>query len=61
MFGDSLPAGFRQYLPEAATQAALTVHRTTGLFRPGSATAVLAAYAAVALWLATVRVVRQDV
>jgi hypothetical protein len=54
-FGQFLPAGFRQYLPETATQAAVTVHQSAGLLRPGPALAVLALHAAVALGAATIR------
>ena len=61
MFSDLLPAGFRQYLPETAAQAVVTVHRTSGLLRPGPALAVLAVYAVVAMWLASIRVGRGDV
>ena len=34
MFGQLLPAGFRQYLPGTALQAAVTVHRSAGLLTP---------------------------
>lgn len=60
MFGTFLPAGFRQYLPEAAAQAAVTVHRSAGLLRPGPALAVLAVYAVVAFQLASIRVAHRD-
>jgi hypothetical protein len=32
--GQFLPAGWRQYMPGIATQAAVTVHRSAGLLRP---------------------------
>ena len=32
--GQFLPAGWRQYMPGLATQAAVTVHRSAGLLRP---------------------------
>ena len=60
LFGQFLPAGFRQYLPETATQAVVTVHRSAGLLRPATALAVLGVYAAVALWAASIRIARRD-
>ena len=60
VFGPFLPAGFRQYLPESAIQAVVTVHRSAGLLRPGTALAVLGAYAGVALWAASIRVSHRD-
>jgi ABC-2 type transport system permease protein len=55
-----LPAALRQYLPGNAIQAAVTVHRSTGLLAPGAAVALLAAYAAVALGAAVIRVAHSD-
>jgi hypothetical protein len=55
-----LPAALRQYLPGNAIQAAVTVHRSTGLLAPGAAVALLAAYAAVALAAALIRVAHSD-
>ena len=58
--GQFLPAGWRQYLPGIATQAAVTVHRSAGLLRPGNAVVVLAVYAAIALGAASLRVAHRD-
>ena len=58
--GQFLPAGWRQYMPGIATQAAVTVHRSAGLLRPGTALVVLAVYAAVALGAAALRVAHRD-
>ena len=58
--GQFLPAGWRQYLPGIATQAAVTVHRSAGLLRPGAALVVLAVYAAIALSAASLRVAHRD-
>ena len=58
--GQFLPAGWRQYLPGIATQAAVTVHRSAGLLRPGTALVVLAVYAAIALGAAALRVAHRD-
>jgi hypothetical protein len=58
--GQFLPAGWRQYLPGIATQAAVTVHRSAGLLRPGTALLVLAVYAAIALGAAAMRVAHRD-
>jgi ABC-2 type transport system permease protein len=58
--GQFLPAGWRQYLPGIATQAAVTVHRSAGLLRPGAALAVLAVYAAIVLGAASLRVAHRD-
>jgi ABC-2 type transport system permease protein len=60
MFGQFLPAGFRQYLPETATQAMVTVHRSAGLLQPGTALAVLGLYTAIAMWAASIRVAHHD-
>jgi hypothetical protein len=60
MFGQFLPAGFRGYLPSAATQAVVTVHRSPGLLPPAPALAVLAGYAAIALGAAAIRIGRRD-
>ncbi len=58
--GQFLPAGWRQYMPGIATQAAVTVHRSAGLLRPGTALVVLAVYAAVALGAAALRAAHRD-
>jgi hypothetical protein len=58
--GQLLPAGLRQYLPGTAIQAAITVHRSTGLLTPDAAIGVLAAYAAIALAAALIRVADRD-
>jgi hypothetical protein len=58
--GQFLPAGWRQYMPGIATQAAVTVHRSAGLLSPGIALAVLGGYAAIALTAASVRASRSD-
>jgi ABC-type transport system involved in multi-copper enzyme maturation permease subunit len=61
LFAQFAPTGLRQYLPETATQAVVTVHRSAGLLRPGAALALLAVYAAVALGAASIRIARRDV
>jgi hypothetical protein len=58
--GQMLPAGWRQYVPGIAAQAAVTVHRSTGLLTPTAAVGVLAAYAAIALGAAMLRVAHSD-
>lgn len=58
--GQLLPAGLRQYFPGTALEAAVTVHHSAGLLRPGTAIAVLGLYAAVALAAASVRVFLRD-
>lgn len=58
--GQLLPADLRQYLPGTAIQAAVTVHRTGGLLTPTAAIGVLAAYAAVILTAALIRVEHSD-
>lgn len=58
--GQLLPAGWRQYFPGIATQAAVTVHRSAGLLSPDLALAVLGGYAAIALAAATLRASRSD-
>ena len=58
--GQFLPAGWRQYMPGIATQAAVTVHRSAGLLSPGLALAVLGGYAAIALAAASLRASRSD-
>ncbi len=58
--GQLLPAGLRQYLPGTAFQAAITVHRSSGLLTPSAAIAVLGAYAAIALLAALIRVAHHD-
>jgi CBS domain containing-hemolysin-like protein len=60
VFGQMVPAGLRQYIPGIAVQAAVTVHRSAGLLRPGAAVLVLCAYAAVALGAASVRMAHRD-
>jgi hypothetical protein len=58
--GQFLPAGWRQYLPGIATQAAVTVHRSAGLLHPGTAIMVLAVYAAITVGAASLRVAHRD-
>ncbi len=58
--GQLLPAALRQYLPGTAIQAAVTVHRTAGLLKPGAAIAVLGAYATIALAAALMRIAHGD-
>jgi hypothetical protein len=58
--GQLLPAGLRQYLPGTAMQAAVTVHRSSGLLTPNAAIAVLGAYAAIILAAALIRVAHRD-
>ncbi|MGH9094643.1 MAG: hypothetical protein ACRDXE_05725 [Acidimicrobiales bacterium] len=58
--GYFLPADMHQYLPGAAVQAAVTVHRSAGLLSPGRAILVLGVYAAVALGAASLRVAHRD-
>ena len=58
--GQFLPAGWRQYMPGIATQAAVTVHRSAGLLSPGLALAVLGGYAALALAAASLRASHSD-
>jgi ABC-2 type transport system permease protein len=58
--GQFLPAGWRQYMPGIATQAAVTVHRSAGLLSPSLALAVLGGYAAIALAAASLRASRSD-
>ena len=58
--GQLLPAALRQYLPGTAIQAAITVHHSSGLLTPDAAIAVLAAYAAIALAAALIRVAHRD-
>jgi hypothetical protein len=60
LFDQFVPAGLRQYLPAAALQAAVTVHRSAGLLRPGPATLVLGVYSALALGAASMRVAHGD-
>jgi hypothetical protein len=60
VLGQLLPAGLRQYLPGTAVQAAITVHRSSGLLTPDGAIAVLGAYAAIALAAALIRVAHRD-
>ena len=58
--GQFLPAGLRQYLPGTALEAAVTVHRSAGLLRPGTAILMLGLYAVVALIASTMRVAHRD-
>ncbi len=58
--GQFLPAGWRQYMPGIATQAAVTVHRSAGLLHPGTAIVILAVYAAITLSAASLRVAHRD-
>jgi ABC-2 type transport system permease protein len=58
--GQFLPAGWRQYMPGIATQAAVTVHRSAGLLSPGLALAVLGGYAAITLTAASLRASHSD-
>ena len=58
--GQFVPAGLRQYLPGTALQAAVTVHRSVGLLKPGTAIVVLGIYAAVILVAASIRVAHRD-
>jgi ABC-2 type transport system permease protein len=58
--GQLLPADLRQYLPGTAFEAAITVHRSGGLLTPDAAIAVLAAYTAIILSAALVRVAHRD-
>ncbi len=55
-----LPAGLRQYIPGIAVQAAVTVHRSAGLLRPGTAVLVLGVYAAITLSAASIRAAHGD-
>jgi ABC-2 type transport system permease protein len=58
--GQALPAGVRQFLLPNAAQAAITVHRSSGLLTPGAGIAVLGVWAAVALAAALIRVAHHD-
>ncbi|HWF16795.1 MAG TPA: ABC transporter permease [Acidimicrobiales bacterium] len=60
MLGQFLPAGLRQYLPGTAFEAAVTVHWSAGLLRPGIAIIVLGVYAGIALVAASLRVAHRD-
>jgi hypothetical protein len=60
IFGSLLPTGLRAYVPGIAVQAAVTVHRSAGLLRPGTAVLVLVVYSLVALGAASVRVAHRD-
>jgi ABC-type transport system involved in multi-copper enzyme maturation permease subunit len=60
LFAQFAPTGVRQYLPETATQAVMTVRHSAGLLRPGAGLAVLAGYALVALAAASLRIARRD-
>ncbi len=58
--GQFLPAGFRQYLPGTALEAAVTVHHSAGLLMPKTALVVLGIHAAIALAAASIRVAHRD-
>jgi ABC-type transport system involved in multi-copper enzyme maturation permease subunit len=58
--GEFVPAGLRQYLPGTALQAAVTVNRSVGLLRPGTAIIVLGLYAVVILAAASIRMAHRD-
>ena len=60
VLGQFLPAGLRQYLPGTALEAAVTVHWSAGLLKPGTAVIVLGAYAGIALVAASLRVTHRD-
>ncbi len=60
VLGQFLPADFRQYLPGTALEAAVTVHWSAGLLKPGAAIIVLGAYAGIALVAASLRVTHRD-
>ena len=60
LFATFLPAGFRQYLPETAVQATVTVHRSDGLLTPFTAVGVVAAYAVGIFAIAMLRVASRD-
>jgi ABC-2 type transport system permease protein len=55
-----IPAGLRQYTPGTALQATVTVHRSAGLLKPGTAIVILGVYTAIALGAATLRVGHRD-
>jgi ABC-2 type transport system permease protein len=59
-FGQLLPASLRGYLPGTALQAAVTVHRSSGILTPGTAVLVLGVYAAIAFSAASFRVAHRD-
>ncbi len=58
--GQLLPAGLRGYLPGTAIQAAVTVHRSSGILDPGTAILVLGVYAAITLAAASMRAAHRD-
>jgi hypothetical protein len=60
ILGQMLPAGLRQYVPGIAVQAAVTVHHSAGLLRPGAAVLVIVVYAIVALGAVSVRMAHRD-
>ena len=60
LFDQFVPAGLRQYLPATSLQAAVTVHRSAGLLRPGPAIVILGIYSALALGAASIRVAHRD-
>jgi hypothetical protein len=60
VLGQFVPAGVRQFLPESVVQATVTVHHSAGLLHPGIALGLLAAYAAVVLAAAAVRINSRD-
>lgn len=59
-FGQLLPASLRGYLPGTALQAAVTVHRSSGILTPGTAIVVLGVYAAITLAAASIRAAHRD-
>jgi ABC-2 type transport system permease protein len=58
--GQLLPAGLREYVPGTALQAAVTVNRSAGLLKPGTAILVLGIYALVTMTAASFRVAHRD-
>lgn len=60
MFGQLLPASVRGYLPGTALQAAVTVHRSSGILAPATAIVVLGVFAAMTLVVASIRVAHRD-
>jgi hypothetical protein len=60
IFGLALPAGVRQYLPGTALQAVTSVQHTAGLLSPGKGLAVMAAYAVMAVAVASRLIASRD-
>jgi len=60
LFDRFVLAGLCQYLPATVLQAAVTVHRSAGLLRPGPAIVILGVYSALALGAASIRVAHRD-